>query len=379
MSNQPIAVLGGGNIGHTIAADLSLGGYEVNFYEHPQFEDAFKTTLEKGIVEIEDQRTGRHELARIHKVTTDIKAAISGVQLIFVAIPSFGQDLFFNTMIPYLKDGQVVFIMSGNFGSLRLRKLLKEKATGRKITIYETSTMPYATRLSGPASVRVIFGFGPWLGTQPSFLESFVKDTPKKGRLISALPAKDTDVALKEFQKLYPLFSPAKNVLVGAANNINFIIHPIPAVLNAGRIEYANLYSKEDFYLHREGHTPSVQRVEEVVVDEIAALVRVLGGEMTIPRTSGKNYFNHAQTHPSPAGPKTVKHRYIAEDTAYGFVPMSQLGEKLGVAMPLMNALIDIASVMNQEDYRKTGRTLETMGLDRLNKEQIINLVEKGS
>ncbi len=59
-----------------------------------------------------------------------------------------------------------------------------------------------------------------------------------------------------------------------------------------------------------------------------------------------------------------VKHWYIAEDIAYGFVPMSQLGEKLGVAMPLMNALIDIASVMNQEDYRKTGRTLETMGLD---------------
>ena len=362
-----------------MAADLSLGGYEVNFYEHPQFEDAFKTTLEKGIVEIEDQRTGRHELARIHKVTTDIKAAISGVRLIFVAIPSFGQDLFFNTMIPYLKDGQVVFLMTGNFGSLRLRKLLGEKATDRKITIYETSTMPYATRLSGPASVRVILGFGPWLGTQPSFLESFLKDTPKKGRLISALPAKDTDVALKEFQKLYPLFSPAKNVLVGAANSINFIIHPIPAVLNAGRIEYANLYSKEDFYLHREGHTPSVQRVEEVVVDEIAALVRVLGGEMTTPRTSGKNYFNHAQTHPSPADPKTVKHRYIAEDMGYGFVPMSQLGEKLDVAMPLMNALIDIASVMNQEDYRKTGRNLATLGLDKLNREQIINLVEKGS
>jgi len=379
MLNQPIAVLGGGNIGHTIAADLSLGGYEVNFYEHPQFEDAFKTTLEKGIVEIEDQRTGRHELARIHKATTDIKAALSDVRLIFVAIPSFGQELFFNTMIPYLKDGQVVFLMTGNFGSLRLRKLLSEKAPDRKITIYETSTMPYGTRLSGPASVRVIFGFGPWLGTEPSFLEAFLKDTPEKGRLISAIPAKDTDVALEEFQKLYPLFSPAKNVLVGAANNVNFIIHPIPAVLNAGRIEYANLYSKEDFYLHREGHTPSVQRVEEVVVDEIAALVTALGGKITTPRTSGKNYFDHAQTHPSPAGPKTVKHRYIAEDMAYGFVPMSQLGEKLGVAMPLMNALIDIASVMNQEDYRKTGRNLETLGLDKLSKEQIINLVEKGA
>jgi len=57
---------------------------------------------------------------------------------------------------------------------------------------------------------------------------------------------------------------------------------------------------------------------------------------------------------------------------------MSELGEKLGVATPLINAFIEIASVLNKEDYRKTGRTLETLGLDRLSKEQIMNLVERG-
>jgi len=59
-------------------------------------------------------------------------------------------------------------------------------------------------------------------------------------------------------------------------------------------------------------------------------------------------------------------------------VPMSQLGRKLGVATPLMNALIEIATALNQEDYCQTGRTLESLGLAELSKEQIINLVESG-
>jgi len=375
MLNEPIAVLGGGNQGHTIAADLTLSGYKVNFYEHPQFEDAFKTTLEKGIVDIYDQKTGRHERARIHRVTTDIKEAISDVKLILEAIPSYGEELFFNTMIPYLKDGQVVILMAGNFGSLRLRKLLGEKATRANIMIYETSTMPYGTRLVGPAAVSVIgvrtFGHT-WVASKAP------KVPPRVPVVISALPAKDTNVALKEFQALYPFYSPAKNVIVSAMNNLNFIGHVAAMVLNAGRIEYANLYSKSEFRLHREGHTPSVQRVEEGVLEEMAALVRVLGGKTVISRTSMKDTFERVQTQFTSIGPLTLTDRYLTEDVPYGLVPMSQLGEKLGVATPLMNALIELASALNREDYRKTGRTLESLGLAELSKEQIINLVESG-
>lgn len=157
MLNQPVAVLGGGNLGHTIAADLTLSGYNVNFYEHPQFVETFKPTLDKGIVEIVEKKSRRHGRAKIHKVTTDMKEAISDVQLIILAIPCFGDELFFNTMIPCLRDGQVVILMVGYFRSLRLRKLLSQKAPDRKITIYETNTVPFATRLVGPASVRVLF------------------------------------------------------------------------------------------------------------------------------------------------------------------------------------------------------------------------------
>ena len=75
-------------------------------------------------------------------------------------------------------------------------------------------------------------------------------------------------------------------------------------------------------------------------------------------------------------GPDPFKNRFITEDTPYGLVPMAQLGHKLGLATPLLDAFISIASAINNEDYNKTGRTLESLGLDKLNKEEILKLVE---
>ncbi len=376
MFNQPVAILGGGSQGHAIAADLTLSGYKVNLYAHPQFSNTLKPTLEKGIVELEDKTTGRREQARIHKVTTDIAEAIDDVKLILEAIPSYGEDLFFNTMIPHLKDGQVVAIWADNFGALRLRKLLNEQAPGTDITIYGISTVPYGARMTGPASVctPIVKSHGhTWLGEKAS------EEVPVYPLVYSALPSKHIDASFEEFMKIYPFYSPTKNVLVSAMHNANFIGHPIAAVLNAGRIEYASQFAKTEFRLHQEAHTPSVQFVEEAVADEIAALVKSLGGETTVQRTLCKDLFERAQALKTILGPITLKDRYIIEDVPYGLVPMSQLGGKLGVATPLMNAFVEIASALNQEDYYQTGRNLESMGVADLNKEQILDLLENES
>jgi len=95
-----------------------------------------------------------------------------------------------------------------------------------------------------------------------------------------------------------------------------------------------------------------------------------------------QEWSDYHQTVPmekSSIGPRNLKDRYITEDIPYGLVPMSELGKKLDVRTPIMDSFIEIASVLNQEDYRKTGRTLETLGLDKLNREQILRFVETGS
>ena len=42
MEKDLVAVLGGGNGGHAVAAELSLAGYKVNFFELPQLRPASK-------------------------------------------------------------------------------------------------------------------------------------------------------------------------------------------------------------------------------------------------------------------------------------------------------------------------------------------------
>lgn len=360
MLNQPIAVLGGGNGGHCMAADLTMAGYKINFYKHPPLEDSFNATFQTQTVELED--IGQ---ARIHKVTMDIAEALSDVELIMVVIPSHVQELFFNTMIPYLKDGQIVTIFTGNFGSLRLSKLLSEKSPDRKIIIGETNTLPYGARLVGPANVRLHYQYG-----------RYKKPLGPFNLLFSALPAKNTKMAIEKLQELYPALSPVENVMGAGLSNPNIPMHPLGLLLNIGRIEY----TQGNFYMRKEGITPSVVKTQLVIYDEIVAVGKSFGVktaafpkslEDTLSRLGGPDGIST-----NVLGPKVVKHRFITEDVPYGLVPISELGKKGDVDTPLVDAVITIASVVCEEDYRKTGRTLESLGLAELSKEQIINLTE---
>lgn len=51
MRKNLIAVLGGGNGAHALAADLVNRGFEVNLYEMPKFKDNMKKVFETGIIE----------------------------------------------------------------------------------------------------------------------------------------------------------------------------------------------------------------------------------------------------------------------------------------------------------------------------------------
>lgn len=362
MLEKPIAVIGGGNGGHCMAADLTLAGYKVNLYEHPKFADRFATTLETG--EIELSGIGRQGKAVINLVTIDILEAIENVSLINIVIPAQGHDLFFNEMIPHLRDDHTIVVWAGDFGALRLRQMLREQRRKVKIKIYEANTLPYGTRLIGPAKVDLLL-------TAPHVL-------------IAALPAKDTDDKLQELKVLYPSLLPWKNVLATAFNNPNPIIHPPGSLLNIGRIQY----SRGDFYMYREGITEAVARVIRAVYDEITELDRVLGSKMfqyqdrdfcttgSIMGVAFQSPFDTLGVLASIMGPHTIYDRYITEDLPFGLVPIVGLGRKMSVETPVIEAIVNIGTAVCHENFWETGRTLEKLGLADLNKEEILHLVE---
>ena len=69
--------------------------------------------------------------------------------------------------------------------------------------------------------------------------------------------------------------------------------------------------------------------------------------------------------------PHRTEMRYITEDVPYSLVPMSSVGKQLGVATPVMDSLITMASTMHERDYWAEGRTMEKMGVDGFNLRQL--------
>jgi len=377
-----IAILGGGNGAHACAAHLALKGHQVNMFELPQFESNIEAVIERGGIEISGSVISG--FAKLNKVTTNIAEAIDDVELIMQVVPAFGHRKFAETCIPYLKDGQYVVLNPGNGSSLEWYKILKDSAVKKDVKIAETHSLTYACRLQNPGHVQVNHA------------------CPKVW--FAAMPSKDTSEMLALFKELYPSAVAAKNVLEAFFLNGNPIHHPTGTILNAGRIEYVyghlqgNLYKTgTDFYMYREGLTPSVVRVAEALDEERLAICRALDlSEITTIEKlyedgfsvtpDGKPYPNlyeayHSEVFCGPhasKGPTSLKSRYITEDIPYGLVTWASIGEMLGIKTPTMHALIHLASILNKTDYWKEGRTAEKLGITHMTIDQLKKYLEMG-
>jgi len=63
--------------------------------------------------------------------------------------------------------------------------------------------------------------------------------------------------------------------------------------------------------------------------------------------------------------------RYLTEDIPCSLVPMSSIAKMFGVATPVMDALIALASTMHARDYWSEGRTVESLDIAGLTLKQI--------
>ena len=71
-------------------------------------------------------------------------------------------------------------------------------------------------------------------------------------------------------------------------------------------------------------------------------------------------------------------HRYMCEDTALGLVFYCSLGRWINHPMPIAEGLIAIASGITGQSLYKTGRTLENLGLAKLSKKNMLNMLTQG-
>ena len=363
MTVRRMAVLGGGHGARTVAADMALAGHKLSLFEFAEFRDSVSEIFERKEIAITGEaREGDGELALC---THDISEAISDAEVILIVVPALYHQRYAELLHPHLQDGQHVVLTPGTMGSLEFVTTLRQGGCAAEITVSELDTLPYATRITGPASVHAyhalpVFGAG-------------------------VFPSVKTDEVLAVLRDLYSGITSFRDVLEAGLSNCNPVIHPLGVLMNAGRIEY----SRGEFYYYEEGITPATARAIEALDRERMRIGERLG--LSLPDQASALHavgygpqgdlwqvLKGSKGLTPIKGPTTLANRYVTEDIPIGLVCWSQLGEQLGVATPLMRATIEIGIAISGTDYWQTGRTLERCGIKGMSADEIVSYARTG-
>jgi opine dehydrogenase len=328
-----------------MAAHLTLLGFSVGLWDvEPEKVQALRN---RGSIGLSGAVEGE---APLSLVTEDMAEVLDGAAVVMVIVPTVYHGSVAKSMAPHLKSGQVVVLNPGaTGGALEVRTTLRESGCRAEAILAETDTLLYACRSPKPGEA-VIHGI-------------------KHHVDVAALPARASRDVAATLNSAFPQFVPASSVLHTSLTNMNAMMHPAPTLLNAGRIE-----SRAAFEYYGEGVTSSVARVVEAIDAERLAIAAAL--DVRVPSLIewyAASYGTHGRTlHDSVQqvrgydgikGPANLQTRYLFEDIPTGLVPLSALGEALGVPTPTMRAVIDLGNTLLGRDFRREGRSLAKLGL----------------
>lgn len=357
-----IGVLGSGAGGTAVAFDWSAHGHEVRLFDFERFPDNVRQIAASGRIEAEGDLAGH---AVVAYAGHDIERVVGGVDLVFVVGPAFATRPFASACAPFLKAGQEVVVCPGSTGgALAFKHESGLEVASEEICVSETSTLPYAVRLTAPGQIRVFLKLG-------------------GGLMVAALPASGTERTLERLREVYPGIQPARDVLQTSLQNANPVIHPVVTLLNAALLERTG----GDFLFYEEGVTPGVGRLIEAVDQERIAIGEALGiavvpdPEISLQQgyMTEASYEDGYRTAPGFRGIKaqpSLDHRYLNEDVGYGLVFLSALGRQLGVETPVMDSVITLTSRLMNRDYRgEATHTPATLGIAGLDARALVDLV----
>jgi len=348
------AVLGAGPGGVAAAAALTRAGIKVALYNRSLERIAPLASL--GGVEIEGDLG--EEFVPISVMTDDIEKALFGAQLILCVTPAYGQHPLAELVAPHIKPGSAFVLASGSAGSLEVAQIFRERGidVGDRVLLGETLSLPQSARMTSDVRVRIK-------------LPSTVR--------MAAFPARNNE-RLSAYIGAAIKHRLTVNVLDTGINNVNFLIHPAPMLLNYAEIERAD----NKFSLMNEGMTPGVLRLMDAVDAEKMAVARAFAlkpssiDELYVELGSGPHVY---RVKGEPFGLRDqIWSRYITEDVPYGMVLLSSLGAVAGVPTPLCDAIAITLAALEETNYLAEGRTAETLGLAGMTPSEITEFLHDG-
>lgn len=349
MSN--ITIVGCGNSGCAHAAVLSALGHRVTLLKTSNgMHDANYDRIveQKGIycIDSHDADASVAVFQPVYRITRDVDRAFEDAEFVFVLTQSLQHEKIAALICPKIQNIKLLVIIPGNLGSVFFRKNLPAS-----VIIAEGESTVIDARIEKAGTVRILFH-----NVRNALSFNPQSQTSKGFELIRSLGLNYTHTRT--------------NVIETALNNPNLVVHTVGTIMSAARIEK----SEGEFWMYKEGFTPSIWKIIDSLDDEKMAVIRAYGGnpqpylecckfrnEESEDIDAYQAFQNYAQNG-SPKGPSAINTRYLTEDVPNGLCLLSSLGKKANIETPTTDALIAIASVMLGMDFRATGRTVERMG-----------------
>lgn len=339
-----ITIVGIGNAGTAVGADLTRKGHDVTFLKtsNKLHNDNYEFIKKNRKIYVDDLDK-KYEV-NIRNVTENYKEAISNAEVIIIFVQTNYHCDVIEKMIEYLTDGQTIIIEPGYLSSCYFIN-----KTHADITIIEAESSPIDCRVTSPGHVKVLFKnvCNPF-GVFPCSHHLLARDV---------LDALDFPYMI------------TKNVIEAALHNPNLIVHTIGAIFSIPRIEKTH----GEYWMYKEVFTPHIWNLVTELDKEKMSILKKLGCQ-EIPYVEAckkrnsldenedamEVFFEYANNS-SPKGPSVPDSRYITEDVSQGLVLLESLGQVMDIETPVTTGLINCASALIQTDFRKTGRTINKL------------------
>lgn len=364
-----VSVIGGGHGCYAAAVEMVEKGFDVQLWRRDG--EAIQALQATGCLVVNDAQGEREvplgSAAHQLTLTADLAQAMAHGDLLIVPLPSTSHADLAKTVAPHLRDGQVMFLPPGTFGSYLFHQAAREAGNNAEVAYAETGTLPYLVRKHGINKV-VISVYATRLPT-------------------GVFPSRLSDHAFSLLQQAYPSVEPIEDGLSGALMNAGGIIHPPLIMMNAGPLEHFDAWD-----IHNEGTQPSIRRVTTALDNERIAVREALGyGPSHFPlanhyATEGEDWMYGRGAHGklTDSGDwrekiELTSHRYMLEDTRLGLSFIVSVGRWVGQPTPVAEGLLSIGSAITGRDLFAEGRTLENLGLAGLSQDQMQALLRDGT
>lgn len=349
-------VVGTGNSGRALAAYLGSQGHDVHILARTA--DKLEFLGKDSAVQSEGKVTGTYAIAGAGCSAAEFAG---NCEFIFIATVTTAYQEIAARLAPVLTDKHKIILFSSKLGGTLLFEQALKEAGAKLPRIMETDAL-FACRVDEVANSIWIRGFKQWT-------------------LFSAATLSKTSEYSEHIYRFFPGLSPANNVIQRGLTDFGAVAHATIALANMNLIS-----RKTPFRFYYDGMTEETICLLEAVESEFRAISEAYGSELiemkellncyyTCDTTSLYTAMTTVPNYRYSLGPETLQHRFLHEDICSTLVPARQLAQLAGVKAPIIDAVVNLASVVTQRDLQAEGRTLESLGLAGMTYRQVFSYV----